>query len=113
MVDFKARSEVNNLVIKHKNISIISIILLLIATLNLPYGYYTFLRIAITISAIYLANIAYKTKKDNWVILMGIVAVLFNPIFPIHLDKELWVIIDIIVAGLFLLSIFMIKLKGR
>jgi hypothetical protein len=40
---------------------------------------------------------------------MALIAIFFNPIAPIHLGKEVWVIIDFIVAGLFLASIFKIK----
>ena len=80
---------------------------LLIGILNLPYGYYSFLRLFITCSSIYI-SLAYKEKNKNklniWVIIFLIVAILFNPIFPIYLDKESWKIIDFLVAGLFLLS---------
>ena len=100
-------------IIKYKNIvSGISVIMLLLAIPTFwPYGYYVLLRWAITISAIFLLWLAYESKKTFWLFLMGIVAILFNPIIPVHLDKETWVIIDIIVAVLFLVSIFKIKSK--
>lgn len=41
----------------------------------------------------------------------GGIAILFNPIIPVHLTKDIWVIIDLIVAILFLVSIFKIKPK--
>jgi len=100
-------------IIKYKNIaSIISVIILLLAIPAIwPYGYYILLRWIITASAIFLAWVAYDLKKTFWLSLMGIVTILFNPIVPIHLDKETWVIIDFIVAILFLVSIFKIKTK--
>jgi len=99
-------------IIKYKNIaSTISVVLLLLAILAIwPYGYYVFLRWLVTASALFLIWVAYNLKKTFWLFLMGIVAILFNPIIPVHLDKETWVIIDFIVAILFLISIFKIKL---
>jgi len=76
-----------------------------------PYGYYTLLRWVVTATAIFLVWITYNLKKTFWLVLMGLVAVLFNPLIPIYLDKETWVIIDFIVAILFLVSIFKIKSK--
>ncbi len=100
--------------IKYKNIvSVISIVMLLLAIADLPYGYYTLLRVIITASAVFLVWIAYNLKKTFWVVLIGIVAILFNPLIPIHLDKETWVVIDLIVAVLFLISIFRIKIYGE
>ncbi|PJA02021.1 hypothetical protein COX73_02995 [bacterium (Candidatus Gribaldobacteria) CG_4_10_14_0_2_um_filter_36_18] len=99
-------------IIKYKNIaSTISVVLLLLAIPAIwPYGYYVFLRWLVTASALFLIWVAYNLKKTFWLFLMGIVAILFNPIIPVHLDKETWVIIDFIVAILFLISIFKIKL---
>lgn len=98
--------------IKYKNIaSVISIVMLLVAIADLAYGYYTLLRWVVTASAIFLVWTAYGLKRTFWLFLMGIVAILFNPIVPIYLNKGTWVIIDFIVAVLFLVSIFKVKSK--
>ena len=103
----------NKEIIKYKNIaSIVSIVMLLLAMPAIwPYGYYILLRWVVTASAIFLVWVSYNLKKTFWLFLMGIIALLFNPIAPIHLDKETWVIIDLIVAVIFLTSIFKIKSK--
>ena len=99
-------------IIKNKNIaSVISAVMLLLAIPDLPYGYYTLLRWVVTASAIFLVWVAYKLERKFWLFSMGIVALLFNPIAPIYLDKETWVVIDFIVAVLFLVSIFKFKNK--
>jgi len=105
----------NKEIIKYKNIvSIISIVILLLAIPPIwPYGYYILLRWVVTASAIFLVWIAYNLKKTFWLFLMGIIALLFNPIAPIHLDKETWIVIDLIVATIFLVSIFKIKIYER
>jgi len=97
-------------VIQNKNTaSKISAVMLLIAILPLPYGYYILLRWIISSSAIFLAWVANELGKKFWLFLMIIIVLLFNPIAPIHLDKGTWVIIDLIVAILFFTSINKIK----
>jgi len=116
----------NKEIIKYKNIvSVISIIMLFLAIPTFwAYGYYVLLRWAVTISAVFLLSLAYESKsavfllslayeskKTFWFFSMGIVAILFNPIIPVHLDKETWIVIDFIAAIMFLVSIFKFKLK--
>jgi hypothetical protein len=99
-------------ILKYKNIvSIIAIIMLVLAIPSglWPYGYYILLRWLVTGAALLGLWNAYELKKQTWVIIMALIAIFFNPIAPIHLGKEVWVIIDFIVAGLFLASIFKIK----
>ena len=77
---------------------------LLVALAPLPYGYYTLLRIVVCGAA---AFIAYSTFSQEgsvslWVLVMGGLAVLFNPLIPIHLSRELWAPIDAISAVVFL-----------
>lgn len=102
-------------IIKNKNIaSGIAILILLLAIPPMwPYGYYILLRWVVMVTAILTLWTAYNLKKNVWVWLMGGIAILFNPIAPIHLDKETWVIIDFIVAILFLVSIFKIKISAE
>lgn len=76
--------------------------LLLLAIAEMPIGYYTLLRIVVTIGAILVIISDYEEGINAWVIIFGLIAVMFNPIIPIYLhDKELWVMIDIIVAVIF------------
>jgi hypothetical protein len=39
----------------------------------------------------------------------GIIAVLFNPVIPIHLNRDNWTTIDVTVAVIFLFSINYLK----
>ena len=99
-------------IIKYKNIaSGIAILMLLLAipTGLWPYGYYMLLRWVVVGAALFVLWVACKLKRKIWIGLMAITAILFNPIFPIYLDKETWVVIDFIVAGIFLVSIFKVK----
>ncbi|MDD5638660.1 MAG: hypothetical protein PHO28_02005 [Candidatus Pacebacteria bacterium] len=99
-------------IIKYKNIaSWIAILMLLLAipTGFWLYGYYIILRWAVIGTALFILWIAYKLERKIWIGLMAITAILFNPIFPVYLDKEVWIFIDIIAAFTFLVSIFKIK----
>jgi hypothetical protein len=70
-----------------------------------PYGYYTLLRWVVCGVAAYAATQALGMNKLSWVWTFGIVAVLFNPLVPVHLNRELWAVIDVGVAILMLLSL--------
>jgi hypothetical protein len=71
-----------------------------IAIFSLPYGYYTFMRLVVTGLSLYAAfNHSNKDEIQFW-ILLGI-AVLFNPLIPIHLSRAVWMPIDIITGGYF------------
>lgn len=60
---------------------------------DLGIGYYTFLRIATTVSFVWLAILI---ASPYWRFILGAGAVLFNPIIQIHLDKEVWLFFDVI-----------------
>ena len=83
------------------------IVLLIAATQNLPYDYYTLLRFIVTGVSAYGIYFAYQHKKQIWLWVFIIIAVLFNPISPIYLDKAIWVFIDYIVAAVFFVSLWM------
>jgi len=106
----------NKEILRYKNIlSVIAIGMLLLAIPSgiWPYGYYILLRWVVTGAALFVLWTSYELKKQAWVWIMGITALLFNPIAPIHLDKETWVVIDFIVAGVFLISILKIKSENK
>lgn len=82
-------------------IFIIPAALLLIGIADMPIGYYTFLRIVVCLSSGVIAYGSYsiEEKISFRAALFGLIALLFNPIFPVYLqDKELWTTIDIISA---------------
>lgn len=80
---------------------------------GLPYGYFTFLRFVVCAVGVYLAYKIYEDNRESlsvW-IFAGI-AVLFNPIFIIHLERNTWTIIDLIIGIYFVLSLFLPKDKN-
>ena len=79
------------------------IALLLIALLSLPYSYYQLMRWAICGCAAYLAYQHYKEKGCGFLTVAFIViAIVYNPIEPICLFREAWIVINIITMFVFL-----------
>jgi len=69
--------------------AIIAAIMLLLALAPWPYGYYQLLRFVVCFNGAYIAYLAYNQQK-NWVAwLFGFIAVLFNPLLPIYLSREI------------------------
>jgi hypothetical protein len=88
---------------------IIAIVLLLWALDKHPYGYYTLLRFVVCGVTAYSAYLAVELKKNGWAWTFGIIALLFNPIIPFHLGRDIWQIVDVGVAILLLVSLFLLK----
>lgn len=92
--------------------SIISGILLLLGILNIwPYDYYIILRWVVCGVAIFNAIGFSKLQLTGWVLVFVALAFLFNPLFPVYLNKSSWVGIDLISAVLFVISVYSGKQK--
>lgn len=90
-----------------KPVAILCASLLVMAIFYWPIAYYTVLRIIVCVGAL-LVIIAMNKKQQHWVSVFAIIAILFNPIFPIYLYvKAYWILIDIFTAILFLWVAFL------
>ena len=95
-----------------KYLLIICAVLLFLALADLPIGYYTFLRIVVTIGAVGVVISEFENGFNFWLIAFGILAILFNPLIPVYLnDKSAWMPIDIIAGIIFLVKSFTYKTK--
>lgn len=79
-------------------LKIIGIVLLCISFFDVGYFFYQLLRWYICLLGLYIVFWYYE-KKDKilWVWIFGLIAVIFNPIAPIHFKHDIWVILDVIV----------------
>ncbi len=90
-----------------KNLKIallVSALMLCAAVLpNIPYGYYGYLRLVVCAACIYAAVIL-RGREDlkAHFIPFAILALLFNPVAPVFLSREFWILIDISTAVYFL-----------
>jgi len=73
------------------------------------YAYYILLRWVVCAVCIYIAYMAADLDKKTWIWLIGVIALLFNPILPVHLDKNTWAFIDIFSGIILLVSIFFVR----
>lgn len=92
--------------IKGNWIKILAIVFLLGALGDNPYVYYQLLRWAILIIGAYLAYLTYNNGKNLWAWIFGTIALLFNPIIPFYFSRNAWQFVDVIVAVIFIISIF-------
>jgi hypothetical protein len=74
-----------------------------------PYGYYQLLRFVVCGISAYTAFMAYEWQRQWVVWLFGLIAVLFNPLIPILLPRELWQVIDVTCAFLFVAIVFALR----
>lgn len=95
-----------------KWLSLASGILLILGILTFwPYGYYILLRWIVCGAAVANAIGFSKSKLTGWVLVFASIALIFNPIFPVFMNKSSWVAIDFVAATLFFLAAYSIKEK--
>jgi len=79
-------------------VSLITAILLAAAVFHWPYAYYVFLRVEVCLVFVWAAYLLFKLGIPviPWVT-FGL-AILFNPIEKIYLDRSIWLCIDLACA---------------
>jgi hypothetical protein len=92
-----------NLSDKHPHLipAVVAALMLFGALGQWPYGYYQLLRFVVCGVGAYTAFVAYQWQKLWATWLFGFIAILFNPLIPIHLTREIWQLIDLVCAILF------------
>ena len=90
--------------------SLIAAAMLLGALGKWPYGYYQLMRWVVCAVAVFVAY-GSSTYKQTWGIwVFAFVAVLFNPLVPIHLKRDAWQVIDVMTAAVFLVGLVVLHL---
>lgn len=93
-------------------IKLILVALLFGCLLNVPYGYFQFVRLAGCAGFIYLAYQEFENNNPITGILSALCAILLNPIFKIHFTRQLWNKIDVSIAiGLLIWIVFDLYLQ--
>lgn len=78
------------------------IVIMVIGLLPMPYGFYSLSRIVVCACSVYFAFQLFKKEDMTFVWVFGFLAVLYNPIIPVHLyDKEIWIVINIVTGIIF------------
>lgn len=86
-------------------VRIVAGLMLLIALGDHPYSYYQLLRIIVCGASIFLTWYFMQAKIEwlGWAFIVP--AILFNPIFPIYMDKSTWQLFDLVFGIAFLASL--------
>lgn len=74
--------------------------LLLLCLIPFPYGVYTLVRFLMMIVGGFLALHYYSRDNKALAIVFGAIALLFQPFFKIALGREVWMVVDVVVAVL-------------
>ena len=81
-----------------KALWLVPIVALVFALFPLPYGYYQLLRIGLCGVIGYLALREWQLgggQVSAWVWVLGLTALIYNPVFPLHMTRGIWSIINI------------------
>jgi hypothetical protein len=84
-------------------------VLLILCLFHMPYGYYQFFRFAAIIGFAILAYYEYERKNIPLVIVFVALALLFQPLVKVALGRQVWNIVDVIVAVGLIVTVFVRK----
>ena len=87
-------------------------LILLLCLLDMPYGYYQFVRFISMCGFVYLAYSSNEVNKMNEAFVYIALAILFQPFVKIALGRTIWNVVDIIVGISLVLSVFSKKNKS-
>jgi hypothetical protein len=78
--------------------------MLLLAPTRMPYGYYQLLRMVVCLAGciIAISNSAEKGRLTVWACIFAVIALAFNPLLPIRLERQTWAYVDWIAGAMFI-----------
>ncbi len=85
-----------------KTIALVTSVAVVIGLGDLPYGYYTLLRLMISGFSLFLllGDMPIGVAWQRW--LTGACAVLYNPIVPLRIgDKGIWIVLNLLTVAWF------------
>lgn len=95
----------------HKNIlsgifvelGVISLLLIAVGAYgnDVDKGFYDFLRLCITTAAAVFAYRAHQSNRKIWLATMCGLALMYNPVFRIHLSSREWVVVNLVAIAVF------------
>lgn len=95
-------------------LKVVAIAMLIGALFSVPYfAYYQLMNWVVVGAALVTAWQAHTINKGWLMWLFILVAVVFNPLAPMYFQVDVWQIADIVVAILFLLSFFLVRVKAE
>ncbi|WP_394890142.1 DUF6804 family protein [Mesorhizobium sp. AaZ16] len=81
-------------------VAVIAAVALAAAILPWPYEYYQLMRLVVFGAGIYCGFVV-RSADEKLAYALFFAALVFNPVLPVHLSREIWMPLDLIGAGLF------------
>jgi hypothetical protein len=88
-------------------------VLMFLCLLDMPYGYYQFVRFASMVVFAWFAYDAYEENSKVEALIYLALALLFQPLFKIALGRFIWNVIDVVVGVGLIALVFLRKLNVR
>jgi len=81
------------------------VVLIVAATTNQEYSYYTLVRWIVMTTFIYFGYLSYKNKQIGLLIFYIATAIMFNPFYKFWFKKDTWHLIDFLISGILVIII--------
>ena len=93
--------------------SIIGTIVLLAGVALVDSDGYLVIQFIVAIFALIIGYFAWQAKQWWWIIPLVAIAVVWNPVFPITIDGDLWLILHYVAAIVFIAAGVLIKVRNE
>lgn len=91
---------------------LIAAALSLFGVVNLPYGYYMFLRLAVCVTAIAAGLVLVQRRDSKFALMAWALALLYNPVFRVALDKDTWRLVNLVTAVVLVMAALRLARMG-
>ena len=109
MEGLEADTQTRRLGTGSKVLRVVTSVMLFAAALPFPYGYYLLLRFVVCPVAAFAAIKAFRADREGWGWTLGVIALLFNPLWLMSLGRPLWVLVDVVTAVILTVSIWALR----
>jgi len=95
-------------------VTIVPVLVLLLALApGHPYGYFIFLRWVVCVAALIFLPMFHGHQLYGWMYAFGFIALLYNPIFRVHLTRDIWMVLNVVTIVVFAAGFVVIWTRSR
>ena len=77
------------------------------------YIFYQLVKLIVVAVTVYGVYYTHKLQNKTWMVVFAVIAILFNPFVPVHLNRQTWEVFDLVAAAVLLLSVFLLKFISK
>jgi uncharacterized protein DUF6804 len=88
---------------------IAAVMLVFAAAEKQPDNFYTTLRWVCCAVFVYSAVISLQMKRMLWLAIFAVLGIVFNPIFPLPLDRSTWIVTDWVSIAAMIIATFVFR----